>query len=231
MAAIPKDILKNTALWASLKKQLDENNAELWDEVWSEVGKTAFQLGEKSAFETLRLKWKQDPTRAQRYFDKHGLDFVEELSETDIDWLRQAIATNWGIGEKPFGKLVEDRLGSEYRGKLIYRQEIHTAHEKASMATAEDLGAKWSVWVAVMDQRTRDAHWESNGQIQPFGQPFKLVDPKGEEYESEPGDEIACRCRALHFMTLKEALNFVASLGSEVSNETNEWNASLEEEV
>ena len=216
MATSSKDILKNTALWAALRKKIEENNEDLWGEVWDEVGETAFRQGERSAFAALRLKWKQDPTRAQRYFDEHGGEFIKEVSDTDVSTIRQIIADNWGIGERSVGKLIDDQLGSEDRGKFIYRTEIHTAHESSTKEASIELGAQWSVWVAVMDQRTRETHWDVNGEIQPADELFSNG--------TEPAEEINCRCRRLFFTTLQEARDFVANLSTPVSADTLAWN-------
>ncbi len=208
-----------------MEKALKKKNQTVWEEVWESAVEQAFIHGEKAAAKSLKLKWVSDPSRAQRYFDTHGLQFIEDLTETDIGTVRQAIADNWGIGEKAFAKLDEalKSLGDEARAKRVYRTEIHTAHEQAAKGQAEDLGAKWWVWVAVMDQRTRDTHWEVNGEIQPFGESFNNG--------TEPAEEVNCRCRALSFMTLKEAREFVANLSTPVSAETAAWNASLTEEA
>jgi SPP1 gp7 family putative phage head morphogenesis protein len=203
---------------ALLEDRLETVNLNIWRSTWDDVARTAYRRGERRAEQT--LKTKVGTSRAKQYFTDHGLEFVKELTETDMAILRDAILDNWGIGEKKFAKLLSGKLEGPNRAETIYRTEIHRANETAAKQVAEEAGAGWWVWVATMDQRTRDTHAEVHGEIQPFGEPFSNG--------SEPALEINCRCRALSFMTLSEARAFVTRLHGSVSPAILAHNNSLE---
>lgn len=69
------------------------------------------------------------------------------------------------------------------------------AGRKAQMEDAEDIGIKVKKkWVATLDNRTRDAHQELDGQTVPIDEPFE-VDWDGEHFELDyPGDPNGDAC-------------------------------------
>ena len=69
---------------------------------------------------------------------------------------------------------------------LIARTEATAASNEGTIQGYKQSGVKAKEWIATMDERTRDAHAELNGEIVPIGKEF----PNGLQYPSEPN----CRC-------------------------------------
>jgi SPP1 gp7 family putative phage head morphogenesis protein len=83
------------------------------------------------------------------------------------------------------------------RAKTIARTETISATNYAQLEAGEQFGARKKIWITALDERTRPAHAEANGQIVDLDEPF-IVD--GEEL-MYPGDKngspeniINCRC-------------------------------------
>ena len=150
-------------------------------------------------------------TRVQDFINKQGLAKSKLITESTIDKARDIInagQTN-GDGEEKIGDDLEEGIGgivADSRARTIARTETHNAATYAMQETAEDIEEKNGFqmtreWVAVEDERTREAHSEADGQEVGLDEPFEV---DGEELD-RPGDEngspeniINCRCTLIY---------------------------------
>lgn len=114
-------------------------------------------------------------------------------------------ATEEGLGTAETARRIRSALKAEgevingWRSLRIARTEVMTASNAGSLRGAKDLGMPMDkIWIATMDQRTRDNHATMNNVAVDINDSFKLDD--GAEMDG-PGDDMGgasnvvnCRC-------------------------------------
>lgn len=107
-----------------------------------------------------------------------------------------------GLGQEKIAKNIRDKYSSmsQWRSATIARTEIHNAATFGSQAIAEQSDTELiREWVAVDDERTREAHADADGQQQDMDSPFdvdgEFVDRPG---EGSPENSINCRCSLIY---------------------------------
>jgi len=194
-------------LWSELERALELSNGLLWDYFRESLGQAAFLLGVQDLSNAeLYQKYKglfvppagydtllKTTRYAEEYFNKHGLEFVRRLTETDKRKLRRLLEKNWGVGEEEFARRIKDTyLFSSERAKRIYRTETHLAHEAGSYAFASQNGARFKMWLG-NQQNACPTCSRLNGEIVPVDKPFSF----GTMYaHAHP----RCRCTTLYFV-------------------------------
>lgn len=213
-AALLDEIDRDSEFWGDLQGKLEENNLALWQEVWLGGTLAAYHAGEKKAAQQLerqhnflRLRgrrpaeppreWSLEPNRSRKYFDERGLQFVKDLTDTDLTQLKSLIRENWNAGEEQFVRNIEDSpIADEARLKNIYRTETHVAHSAGAYQFAHESGAQFKQWLTAIDERTCELCADMDGQVRPIDQPYD----NGQMYaEGHPG----CRCTDLYFIESK----------------------------
>jgi len=131
---------------------------------------------------------------AQEHFQKHGLQSVQQMSQTDLDSLRDRIQFDFSLNPADFAKkYAESYSCSEARLKRIKRTEAHTESQAGGHNFAGLAECEFSQWLchprAIWPRATHRAVWY---EIVEFGKPFS----NGLVYPSEPN----CRCYLLHFL-------------------------------
>ena len=91
------------------------------------------------------------------------------------------------------------------RARFDAQNETNTIFNYNDFKKALIGGKKFKRWHAIIDNRTRDTHWDANGQVQPIEEPFIVGDgwlmmfPRDQGYGA-PADEIVnCRCSAVYY--------------------------------
>ena len=116
--------------------------------------------------------------------------FIKEINQTTFNKLKDEFAnsTEEGEGRQDLVKRIEGVYGdiSKGRANTIARTEIHNTVNRGSLEGYKQAGMNIKIWVAVMDDRTRDEHAEMDGEERPINMPFS----NGEMYPSS----INCRC-------------------------------------
>lgn len=198
-------VIDNPELWAELERVLELSNGLLWDYFKESVGAAAFTLGvEDLKNESLRYEGLFRPPAgyetllkttkyAEEYFNKHGVEFVKRLTDTDKRKLKRLLEKYWGVGEDEFARRIKNEyLFSSERAKRIYRTETHLAHEAGAYAFASQNGAKFKMWLGNQQNACRTCS-KLNGEIQPVDKPFSF----GTMYaHAHP----RCRCTTLYFV-------------------------------
>jgi uncharacterized protein with gpF-like domain len=145
-----------------------------------------------------------------------GLEMIRRRITSVTETTRQQIVNqitagqNAGEGIAAIAKRISDNVGiiSRQRGALIARTETHGAANYGADGAARATGLKLrKEWVAAGELpeseggRTRDDHWEADGQIVDMDQAFEV----GGEMLMYPGDPagsagnvINCRCAISH---------------------------------
>jgi SPP1 gp7 family putative phage head morphogenesis protein len=166
-----------------------------WQEVWQEAHARAFTVAK-----AMKLDILQDIR-----------DGVQEALDAGITY--REFATNltpklkakgwWGKQEQideTTGEITTVQLGSPYRLRTIFDQNIQTAYNVGRYRSQAENVASRPYWqyVAVLDARTRPAHAALNGKV------FRSDDPFWSSFYPPNGWRCRCRVRALDDGNLTE---------------------------
>lgn len=144
----------------------------------------------------------------QEYMAAWGGLKITEITETTRAQIMQVVETarTEGLGQAEIAKRIAQRAPviARWRSEIIARTETHGASNFAAQGAAEETGLPLrKEWVAVQDDRTRDAHSDVNGQVVNLPNSFDVMgdslaypgDPSG-----QPSNVINCRCAAVHIV-------------------------------
>jgi SPP1 gp7 family putative phage head morphogenesis protein len=158
----------------ALRYLFSEKNKALWNKLWDIIGARAFTAGyvkshvkfglpgEAPKYEDIKSLRNPD---AKSYFENRGLEFINDLTETDMTRLRAALASGKGLGEKKFAKIyAKDFSFSPERLKLIYTNEVHIGNRVAQTDAAMKAGKSTKTWIALGDEVTCPICGKMNGQ-------------------------------------------------------------------
>lgn len=134
----------------------------------------------------------------EAWVDKRAGLFAEEINKTTFKKLTDLIAENATGGAtrdetiKDIGKLYDGF--TKTRSITIARTEVHSATNNGNFEAYKQAGFDTKIWVAVMDDATRDSHAMLDGEEVPINQHFSnglmyAGDPSG-----SPEEIINCRC-------------------------------------
>lgn len=134
------------------------------------------------------------PARAQR--------FARQINETTYKELQDALVYEMlqqGLNEESMVERIEEimTLSRRQRAQTIARTELFSAINESHQITLEKAGVSQKEWMAALDERTRQAHADANGQQVNTDDVFDV----GGEPLRFPGDPfgsadniINCRC-------------------------------------
>jgi hypothetical protein len=131
---------------------------------------------------------------AQEHFQKHGLELVNNLSQTDIDSLRERIQYDFNLDPKSFAaKYAESYSCSPARLARIKRTESHTESQAGGHNFAELAECEWKQWQChTRNKWPRATHRAIWNEIRKIDEPFSI----GQMYPSD----VNCRCFVLYFL-------------------------------
>lgn len=124
--------------------------------------------------------------------------FLRSINETTVKKLKQEFEISLESSEGREGLInrIQDTYDGISKGRagLIARTEVHNATQYGTIEGYRQGGLKTKIWVAVMDDNTRDSHVKVDGEERPLDMPFSngLMfpgDPLGSAEEV-----INCRC-------------------------------------
>ncbi len=215
-----KAYLEDEEMWKTLQEEVIEpKRKSLWRYFVLSVGMVSWSSGVARTSKQLKLddfggKWKAGPSYARKYFDERGGQLIKDVTETDRKRIRALLIEHWGKGEVAFAREVaNDVLLDAKRAKMIYRSEVHMAHEAGSYACAHFNGGRFRVWISNGANACPACH-AMNGQVRPIDQPFS----DGNYY---PHKHPFCEC-SQYFYTetpTKEQLVDCNKLSKETRNE------------
>ncbi len=159
-----------------------------WHEVWKEANARAFTVAKVMKMDILQdirdgLQDALDNGTAFQTFQKT----LEPTLKAKGWWGRQEIV------DERTGEIREAQLGSPYRLRTIFDQNIQTAYNAGRYRTQMEnvSAAPYLQYVAVMDARTRPAHAALNGLV------FRATDPFWDSFYPPNGWRCRCRVRQL----------------------------------
>lgn len=124
--------------------------------------------------------------------------FSNQITDTTFEKLKNQFTQSFEAQEtRPeLVARIKDVYGDfdSTRAKTIARTEVHGATTKGTMEGYKQAGMKTKIWVAVMDDVTRDSHAMTDGEEVPIDHAFS----NGLDYPSDPSapaeETINCRC-------------------------------------
>lgn len=135
----------------------------------------------------------------QRRLDTRANFFLSSISETTFEQLKNVFTENRDEGgnrQDLIDKIQNVYEGiSEGRAKTIARTEVHYSVQDATMEGYKQAGMNIKIWVAVLDDKTRDSHAEMDGEERPIDMPFSngLMFPG--DSAGDASETINCRCQ------------------------------------
>lgn len=124
--------------------------------------------------------------------------FANQITDTTFEKLKNQFSQSFEAQETR--QELVSRIKNVYgdfdntRAKMIARTEVHGATTKGTMEGYKQAGMKTKIWVAVMDDATRDSHAMTDGEEVPIDKNFS----NGLSYPSDPSapaeETINCRC-------------------------------------
>lgn len=206
--------LAETALRASIHP--DPFALDLWDQsVEDEVAPVIAQILDDVTSGTVRFLTLPEATKAlvlgRIDVDHEAESFTARIKGMGPDIaerLRQSLGQGSALGEgiPELSARVQGIFDvGVRRGDTIARTEIHGAAERTSATTAGALQAAGipllKTWVATLDDRTRDAHADADGQQVRYDEPFD-VDGEELDYPGDPAGSaenvVNCRCSVIY---------------------------------
>ena len=173
-----------------------EKNENISQIVLNEYSLREFKAGAREVAKQLNIPFSKYDWNdgAQEHFEKHGLQLVKQMSQTDLDSLRDRIQYDFNLDPKAFAKKYAASYScSPARLERIKRTEVHTEGQAGGHNFAGLAECEFSQWLchprAIWPRATHRAVWY---EIVKFGKPFS----NGLVYPSEPN----CRCYLLHFL-------------------------------
>jgi hypothetical protein len=131
---------------------------------------------------------------AQEHFEKHGLQLVKNLTQTDIDSLRERIQYDFNLNPKDFAKKYASSYScSPARLERIKRSESHTSAQAGGHNYAEQADCEFKQWQChPRGKWPRPTHRAVWNEIRKIEETFSL----GLAFPSD----VNCRCFLLYFL-------------------------------
>lgn len=90
------------------------------------------------------------------------------------------------------------------RAKLIAENESNSIWEDSEYEDAVNAGKTKKKWHSILDNRTRDTHWEMAGVVVPINEPFQvgaylMMFPRDDSLGAGPEEIANCRCHASYY--------------------------------
>jgi hypothetical protein len=187
----PGDKLFDRVLKASMEK-----NQDIAQIVLDNDSLRAFKAGAREVAGQLNIPFSKYDWNdgAQKHFEEHGLQLVKQMSQTDLDSLRERIQYDFNLNPKDFAKkYAESYSCSPARLERFKRTEAHTSAQAGGHNFAGLAECEFKQWMchprAIWPRATHRAVWY---QIRKLGESFS----NGLEWPSEPN----CRCYLLYFL-------------------------------
>ena len=164
--------------------------------VLDEYSLREFKAGARDVAKQLNIQFsKYDWNEgAQEHFEKHGLQLVKNLTQTDIDSLRERIQYDFNLNPKDFAKKYASSYScSPARLERIKRSESHTSAQAGGHNYAEQADCEFKQWQCHPREKwPRPTHRAVWNEIRKIEETFSL----GLAFPSD----VNCRCFLLYFL-------------------------------
>ena len=146
----------------------------------------------------------------EKFTMRIGANHISDIDDTSRKQLRRVIFNGQkdGLPLPQIAKNIRERYSPKFsraRAATIARTETHSAasfaNHQVGMQYAKTQPAMQKQWIAINDDRTREAHRIANGQIVNIDSPF-IVGGRPMEYTGDPSggaaNVINCRCAVIY---------------------------------
>ena len=146
----------------------------------------------------------------EKFTMRIGANHISDIDDTSRKQLRRVIFNGQkdGLPLPQIAKNIRERYSPKFsraRAATIARTETHSAasfaNHQVGMQYAKTQPAMQKQWIAINDDRTREAHRIANGQIVNIDSPF-IVGGRPMEYTGDPNggaaNVINCRCAVIY---------------------------------
>lgn len=162
------------------------------DQYMKDAGKEALRMV------TPQKEW-QDSAKIQKAVEKRAKDLAESVNNTTLESLTRTLAE--GIDQGEGIDTLADRVTqvyadfAGYRSERIARTEATAANNSGALEGYRQSDvANGKEWIATMDQRTRDSHAQTDGEIVGLEEKFSNGLTYPGELGAPPEETINCRC-------------------------------------
>jgi len=178
-------------LKASIEKNQDISRIVLENDSLREFKNGAREVAKQLNIPFSKYDWNEG---AQEHFEKHGLQLVKNLSQTDLDSLRDRIQYDFNLDPKAFAKKYAASYScSPARLERIKRTEAHTEGQAGGYNFAQQAECEYKQWMChprgKWPRQTHRAVWY---EVVRMGELFS----NGLAWPSE----VNCRCYLLYFL-------------------------------
>lgn len=178
-----------------LKASLEKNEA-IAPIVLDEYSLREFKNGAREVAKQLNIPFsKYDWNEgAQQHFQEHGLQLVKQMSQTDLDSLRDRIQYDFALNPRDFAKKFADSYScSPARLERIKRSESHTSAQAGGYNYAGLAECEFKQWQChPRNKWPRPTHRAVWNEIRKLNEPFSI----GQMFPSD----VNCRCFVLYFI-------------------------------
>jgi hypothetical protein len=183
-------------IYDKLLKAAIEKNENISQIVLNEYSLREFKNGAREVAAQLNIPFsKYDWNEgAQQHFQEHGLKLVKQMSQTDLDSLRDRIQYDFALNPKDFAKkFAESYSCSPARMERIKRTETHTEGQAGGHNFAGLAECQYKQWMChPRGKWPRPTHRATWYEVVAYDKPFS----NGLMWPSEAN----CRCYLLYFL-------------------------------
>lgn len=134
-----------------------------------------------------------------RIRDSLTYDEIEDIPYEEVDEYIKTVTED--IIDTTFRHLDEEYFLSERRAILIAQNEANTVMNGADFFNAKKSGKTHKQWIAELDEKTREWHFEVDGTFIPIDEKFKVGDDEmrfPHDPMASPENIVNCRCTCIY---------------------------------
>ena len=199
---IPGDAKATAALYLFGRKKWEKTFREFGNEI-IKAAVLANGVRVLSELAVVGISFDIKNPRAVSWIKNKVFRFAYEVNNTTLNKLRNTLIEALENGEsiKKIAERVEEIFGfaEDYRNEMIARTEIISATNYGAYEAIQQSGlVTKKIWIATIDERTRDTHEAIDGEVVEFEEEFS----NGLQFPGDPDGEldeiINCRCTFGH---------------------------------
>lgn len=173
-------------------RKIKDKITPVFREILIESGASAYRMATEKAYKYAISQ------ALEHWLGERASLFAQKINDTTFERLQNQFTSSFEAGETR--QQLIDRIMNTYsdfnavRATLVARTEVHGAVTNATIDAYKQAGIATKIWVAVMDENTRDSHAEVDGEERDITMPFSngLMWPADPNAPAE--ETINCRC-------------------------------------
>jgi len=156
--------------------------------------------GGQQAFDLMNFGAVYEPSvDIKSTLDKRADFFIEKINETNFEKLKASMSEGLeqGEGTRELVNRIRDVYDEDIsvkRAEVIARTEVGVANQVGLLNGYKNAGMGIKIWVAVLDDKTRDTHAMIDGEEVPIDMPFSNGLMMPNDPAGSASEVINCRC-------------------------------------